>query len=336
MPAITDLACRLRQLREGAGLTQLALGRALGVSVPLISSWEKATPPPERRLELYARLFAVDGDDRQMIDPATMTPEQRRGYDELKAELLTLRREPSTARQPDHPLRFGHGQHITVVCAKPVGYENGVPRHPEFRADHNDAHSFADLDALIALLPLIGALNPTAAVTVGTADELTQADLTDHVIALGCVDRNGVIASLINRLGVPVRQLTRDATDPGGFLLKEPDGSRRECLSHVERAGDQILLKSDVAHFLRAPNPMNPRRTLTLFSGNYSRGTYGIVCALTDPKMKQHNAGRVARHLQAGPFYSVVSRIRVVANEVLVPDWTHAADREHEWTGTAA
>ena len=60
MPTVTALAARLRELRtrgwRGAALTQSQLGRMLHVSVPLISSWEHGTTPPDERLDAYARL----------------------------------------------------------------------------------------------------------------------------------------------------------------------------------------------------------------------------------------------------------------------------------------
>jgi transcriptional regulator with XRE-family HTH domain len=331
MSSVPDLARRLRQLREAAGLTQLALARELGVSVPLISSWEKGTVPPIRRLDRYARLFAsVAPGSAPPAAPAEMPADQRRAYEQLLAEFSMLREGPSAARPaPDHPLRFRAGQAITIVCAQraeaPESSEPGT-------ADHNAAHRYADPDALIALLPVVGALNPAAEIVVGPPEQFSEADLTDHVITLGHVDDNPVTETLTRHLGhIPVRQLVRDDDDdPGGFLVAT-DGDRIEHPAIINRVGNKTLLKQEVAHFLRAPNPLNKERTLTVFNGTFSRGTYGIVRALTDPKMTERNATHAAQRLRVHSTYSIVCRIKIVASAVVVPDWTTSDDRLHEW-----
>src|SRR5689334_23955963 len=59
------LAARLKALRteaDGGALTQSQLAKALGVSPPLISSWEspaKPDLPPGARISSYARLFCT-------------------------------------------------------------------------------------------------------------------------------------------------------------------------------------------------------------------------------------------------------------------------------------
>src|SRR6185312_3803586 len=90
------LATRLRELRSGGfgiPLTQPQVAAALGVSVPLISSWEKrhgATVPPAERLTAYARFYAtprsVDGERPRLIDDLTADEERRRL--DLEAELF--------------------------------------------------------------------------------------------------------------------------------------------------------------------------------------------------------------------------------------------------------
>ncbi|MEV6491422.1 helix-turn-helix transcriptional regulator [Actinoplanes sp. NPDC051633] len=68
MSSPSPLAKKLRDLRHAAGLTQGALGPALGVSTSTISSWETGTAPAEHRLDDYARLFATIRDGRAPLD----------------------------------------------------------------------------------------------------------------------------------------------------------------------------------------------------------------------------------------------------------------------------
>jgi transcriptional regulator with XRE-family HTH domain len=310
LPDSPVLAARLRALREAAGLTQSALGRALGVSVPLISAWEKGTIPPVRRLEAYARHFSPASEDG------------------LRTELLALRKTPETA---PHPLAFPAGEAVTIVGsrlpdAKRTRLGGQLDRvHP----DYIDAYKYADLDALIELLPVVTALNPAGRVTIGTAEDLPPDGLTEHLVLLGGVDWNPVTAELIKHLGqVPVRQRDRPLdADPGGFLVDEGT----ELVPRVAESGGHPRLIEDVAHFLRAPNPYNRRCTLTVFNGSFSRGTQGVVRALTDPKIRDRNAAYLARRFPSADTYSIVCRVRMVAGQMIIPDWTMSEDRMHEW-----
>ncbi|HVN13645.1 MAG TPA: helix-turn-helix transcriptional regulator [Kineosporiaceae bacterium] len=94
------LAGRLRELRAhslGVSVTQRQLAEALGISVPLISSWESpASPalPPEERLQALARFYAtprsLDGRPH-LLDVRELTQEEERVRRELIDELVQLR-----------------------------------------------------------------------------------------------------------------------------------------------------------------------------------------------------------------------------------------------------
>lgn len=349
------LAARLRNLRAGRALTQKDLGRALGASVPLLSSWENgiATPPPAR-LEAYARLFAADpppaGGRAQLPKPADLTGEKRERYEHLLRELIGLRGggavEPAEPAAP-HPLRFPAGQAITIICSElpedrrsMIGYAD--PQSPDFV----ESYKFADLDALIALLPHLAVLNPTSEITIGTWTGLTADHHRSHLIALGGVDFNELMQATLKLLTeVPVSQLGRPSDDDiGGFQIREESGRVREVRPRLEvpppaegadepadPAEQRMQLVEDVAHFLRAPNPFNRKRTITFFGGMYSRGSLGVVRALTEPELKDRNAEYLARRFQGATTYSIVCPVRIHAGEVIVPDWAEAGNRLHEW-----
>jgi transcriptional regulator with XRE-family HTH domain len=314
LPDSPVLAARLRALRESAGLTQSALGRALGVSVPLISAWEKGTVPPVRRLEAYARHFSPGSEDG------------------LRTELLALRTRTDDDPAP-HPLAFAAGEAVTIVGSRlPDGKRARLGQLDRINPDYIDAYKYADLDALIELLPLVTALNPAGRVHIGTAEDLPADVLAEHLILLGGVDWNPVTAELIKHLEhIPVRQLERPLdADPGGFVV-DPDTTGTEFVPRIVQNGDRPQLVEDVAQFLRAPNPYNRRRTLTIFNGSFSRGTHGVVRALTDSKIRDRNAAHLARRFPAADTYSIVCRVRMVASQMIVPDWTMNEDRLYEW-----
>jgi transcriptional regulator with XRE-family HTH domain len=335
MPSVT-LGQRLRELRVAAGWTQLALSKALGVSVPSISSWEKGTLPPPSRIDEMALVFAGARTDKPRRRPVDeLTDAERASYEGLRGELLGLRggSELETAGVQS-PLKFGTGEAITIVCSKlPDGRrkEFGDPRPSD--ANYIDSYKYADLDALLELLPFVVALNPTSQVVVGTADEVSLNDREAHLIALGGVDWNPVTADLMRFFEhIPVSQVQRDQDHDGGsFLVRQKNEKARHLTPRLTRRGNETTLVEDVAHFLRAPNPYNRQRTLTIFNGMFSRGSYGVVRALTAPKIQERNAAHVALRLNHFPTYSVVCRVKIVANEIIVPDWTVPDDRLHEW-----
>jgi transcriptional regulator with XRE-family HTH domain len=341
---VSRLAERLRELRSTGRprpLTQHALGAALGVSVPLISSWEHGKVPPVDRLEAYARLFAVAptvaDDDLRAARTGQLSDTERARFAALRRELLMLRNQtavgPPNSPEVPSPLQFPAGEAITIVCSElPDRLRSQLGYSSDQDPDYVASYKYADLDALIELLPFITALNPTSAVAVGISGELTTDDLTAHLIALGGVDFNAVTeAVLVDLAHVPVRQLTRPRDeDTGGFSVRTAEG-QREFKPRLRRDGDRTTLSEDVAHFLRAPNPYNHARTLTFFNGTYSRGSYGVVRALTAPKIRERNAAYVADRYRDVDTYSIVSRVKIVANEVVVPDWTLSDIRLHEW-----
>lgn len=342
MPGVIRLADRLKQLRvagwPGAPLTQPALSKALGVSVPLISSWEHGKVPPAERLAAYARLFAGSPQDAgaplRVPEPAELTAAQHAAYTALRQELLSLTGKPDSSAVAPNPLRFPPGEAITIVCSElPMQLRSRSGYVEVHDPDYVKSYQYADLDALIELLPNLKGMNPTNPITVGISRELGTDDLTAHVIALGGVDFNEVTEAVLSDLTqVPVQQLFRPTdADTGGFSITTADGGRVEHRPRLRQTGERATLSEDVAHFLRAPNPYNRARTLTSFNGSYSRGSYGAVRALTDPTIQDRNAGYIADRFPGADTYSIVCRVKIVANEVVVPDWTVDDCRLHEW-----
>jgi hypothetical protein len=90
-------------------------------------------------------------------------------------------------------------------------------------------------------------------------------------------------------------------------------------------------LLSDIAQFVRAPNPLDRRKTLTICNGIFGRGVYGAVRALTDAILRDTNADFVNGLLAQGDTVSVLSRVRIVGNSVITPDWTDPQVVLHTW-----
>ncbi|GAA2206141.1 helix-turn-helix domain-containing protein [Nonomuraea monospora] len=346
------LARRLRRLREGQWpglrITQQQLSRALGVSVPLISSWESAggTPrvPPLHRLEAYAAFFATrrslaDGVPR-VLPPAELSPEEREEQRRLLGELSRLRSdalraltaEPGKPAQragpPADPWHFPDGGRITIICSElpPSAHREVMRNVPDYVA----LYRFADLDSLFELYGHLRALNPRSPVSLRAVKELNADDLTNHVVLLGGPDYNDMTASMLRRVRLPVRQVSDWNGEKGPYFEVE---ARQRYHPVLQQAKD---LLEDVGHFYRGPNPNNIERTLSICNGMYARGVYGVVRALTDHRFSERNAAHLRARFGTAAAYSILTRVRMEGRIVLTPDWTRDSYRLHEWSMPSA
>jgi transcriptional regulator with XRE-family HTH domain len=340
MSSTDKLATRLRELRlagwPGHPMTQPQLAQALGVSVPLISSWEKRTIPPLRRIDGYARLFGAGRAGLRGEAPAVdqLTDDELVRYRQLLTELTDMRagaEHVSRSGEIRSPLQFPTGQAITIVCSElspnlrqRLGYSD--ERDPNFIR----AYQYADLDSLIELHGFVNSINPGNPITVSVPSELTTDQLNAHLVVLGGVDFNWVSAAILKDLvHVPVAQRERETdADEGAFAVH---GGSAEFRPLLVLEGDRRVLKEDVALFLRSPNPYNRERSATLCNGMFSRGTLGVVRALTDRDFRNRNNEYVSQRFRGRDTYSILCRVKLVANEIVVPDWALDEIRLHEW-----
>ncbi|MFL6126231.1 helix-turn-helix domain-containing protein [Actinophytocola sp.] len=345
------LARRLRSLRldglDGRRLTQNELAEALDASGPLISSWESRknpTVPPRERLEAYATFFAtprsVARAPFRVLPESQLTNEERGRRDELLAELTGLRdgaQGQESEAGVDDPFAGSHwhfppNQDITIVCsALPDDYLRAMPYTDPAAPDYVKLYKYADLDALLELFGHLRAANPLNNVKIITPDEVQTDDYTSHLVLLGGVDWNTITAELLRRLDVPVRQLTRENEDvPGGFLVSE-DGGEQRFEPVLRKAGGREVLIEDIAHFFRAPSPLNEERTVTICNGQYQHGTYGAVRALTDARFRSRNENYLRTRFAGAGTFSILSRVKVFLGEPVTPDWSSPDDLLHEW-----
>jgi transcriptional regulator with XRE-family HTH domain len=344
-----QLARRLRSLRlTGFGnrrLTQADLAEAFDMSVPSISSWENRhtpKPPTPEQLDAYATFFATErsvaNSPFRVLPLSQLTSDERARRDELLRELTRFRNgaqghEPGpTADDPfaGSPWRFPPDEDITIVCsALPEKHLKSMPYTDPNRPDYVDLYKYADLDALIELHGYLRAANPLSTVRFRTPAEVRVDDYTTHLVLLGGVDWNKITKELLDLLEVPVFQLARESDAvPGGFRVAE--GADQQLFEPVLRKeGDREVLIEDIAHFFRAPNPLNDKRTVTICNGMYQRGTYGAVRALTDRRFRDRNRNYVHTRFGDETTFSILSRVKVILGKAVTPDWRE--DLLHEW-----
>lgn len=347
------LAGRLRELREkrfpDVRITQRALGEALGgASAPLISSWEKglATPSPNW-LARYAALFAsdrsVDDGSIRLLRGNDLTRDEQAVSDSLFRELIDLREQAVRAQQtsqmedPRQALGgswyFRDGNPVRIVCAerpKEQQRTGTTPVNPT-RA-YGELYSFSNIDALFELFGHIRAANPRIDVQVREHSKLNRDDHAAHLVVLGGIDWNPLMRRVQKNLPVPVRQMSA-GDDPEKACFEVGSGDNiGSFYPELETDRGNPVLVADVAHFLRIPSPFNRMRTLTLCSGLFSLGTYGVVRALTDSRFRDQNEEYLRERFAGSAEYSILMRIAITNGiEALTPDWSEPSTRLYEW-----
>jgi transcriptional regulator with XRE-family HTH domain len=352
-------------------VTQAQLARALGssgkpVSVPLISSWESRRNPtvlPAFRLQDYATFFAtprsLEGENGRLLRLEEMTEEEQAARHQLAQELTRLRDDAAASGDPaldelaisglaargrttpeeiarslrSGPWHFADGQPVTIVCAQlPQDMLDQIPYASRDNPQYIEMYEYSDLDALFELYGHLRAANPTSQINLRPAPQLQRDHYADHLVALGGVDWNRATRRVSDRLQIPVRQVPDWDAPEGAYIeVSEEDGRKVPYRPVLDKVDGQETLREDIALFARAVNPYNQKRTVTICTGMYSAGGYGIVRALTDINFRDRNAEYLRERFASAGAYCILTRVIVENGEALTPDWTLADTRLFEW-----
>jgi len=325
--------------------------------VPLISSWESlANPviPPADRLADIAIFFAtrrsIDGKEPRLLGLEELTPPERAVQTELARELTSLRDKALAVASPSRDVsseaveiaaslntglyRIEPGNRITIVCAQlPSEMLQRMPYTDPLDPDFIELYRYSDLGALVELFGHLRATNPTSRVRYRAADRLGADDYSGHLVSLGGVDWNKATRSALDRLQLPVRQVSEwDQQEGAYFEVTEEDGRKVAHRPRLDDSGGQMILREDVALFARAVSPFNRKRFVTICNGMYGRGTYGAVRALTDERFRDRNMEYVRTRFADSETFCILTRVTVENNVTLTPDWTLPETRLFEWS----
>jgi hypothetical protein len=174
-------------------------------------------------------------------------------------------------------------------------------------------------------------VNPRNRFDIKLASDMDRAALYTHLILLGGVDWNELTRHLLDDLPIPVAQVARDDEAVAGAFEVTDHGATKSLVPILSFEDGRHVLREDVAHFCRAPNPFNRQRTVTMFNGMYGRGTHGVVRALTDVRFRGTNARYLEQRFAGTDIFSIVSRVSVPGGIVATPDWRDEHTRLHEW-----
>jgi hypothetical protein len=266
-----------------------------------------------------------------MLDVAELTEQEHDRMEELRDELLDLRDSAvSHARAPvsdeaQSMWHFPDGSRVTLVChrlppeRRPPSAEEGMLNYVRFAG-------LADLDTLIDIYGAVRAYNPTSRVVITAAQDLTQLDVSNHLVLIGGLTWETVTPWFSRVFPVPI-----EAGDPGegdAIVVRSPDGEERE-FNYTLVDGKLV---EDVGFFVRAENPMAPRRTLTICGGITTRGVRGAAGCFLDWGMRERNDQWLMTRFPKGSAYCIVMRVPVVNNDPLAPDLSKEENRLFEWS----
>jgi transcriptional regulator with XRE-family HTH domain len=344
-PAEAQLALRLRQLREGIGLTQAEMAKLLSTEIRVgaasISSWENlrtSALPPQTRLEPYARLLVThrrSGERGKLTSEDELNTTETEERDRLLADLDGLWENARGSQEQEAAaaiLRswfFDDEGPVAIICPEAPLQARGPLGDPT-DPNYTQAHAFADLDALVELFGHIRAENNSDyKVNFKLASEVRADDLSGHLVLLGGVAWNSLTRHLLRTLTrLPVRQIEVPELSTGEiFAVGHGKDERR--FEPEWAPDDEKELVEDVGLLARVANPYNSNRTLTLCNGIHSRGVLGAVRALTDVRVREANEAFLAERFT--DEYAVLMRVPVYQGEALSPDLRNPDSRLYEW-----
>jgi hypothetical protein len=352
-PAAKQLAQRLRSLRvkqwPEVRLTQEKLAGAFNAEEPVtpvtVSSWESQSSPklpPPHRLLAYARFFATPrsvASDPKLLPLEGLTEDERAVYEDLRTELLGLRRRAAGEVDEEEPTTgrswlFNDRGRVTFICAKLPDDQTGPLANPS-NLNYTELHAFADLDALMELHGHIRAENPLMTVYFKIPSEVQPDDYTGHVILLGGVVWNEITKELSKMAGLPVRQVIDPKLPFGDPFVAEVDGDKQEFWPKWADAKHTVLAE-DVGLLARVPNPLNSSRTLTICNGIHSRGVYGAVRSLTDAHLRDANEQYISKHFGNSGSFAMLMSVKVMRNQVMTPDFSSDGVVLYRWPQSVA
>lgn len=352
--AAVELAKRLRALRNSAlavKITQADLGKALGRSEALISSWERRidpVTPPAEQLSRYATFFStrrsVTSRPYRVLAESELNDSERVVRKALHEELLALRRRATmpdgrtplatlVGRGPWHFPEIGEDEPLVIVCPElPREVLLRMPQAQRTDLDYSELSRLTDLDALFELHGHIRAVNPDARVEYRSVSDMRRDDSTGHLVVLGGVDWNPAQRRVMTRIDAPVEQVSEDDPLRRGCFQVTGDTTLSFPPVIAAEGGKEVLIE-DVGYFFRGTNPFNHKRTVTLCNGMFGRGVLGAVRALTDKKLRDDNARYISETFGDADSYSILFRVPIIDERVVVtPDWTAAGTVLHTWS----
>jgi hypothetical protein len=218
---------------------------------------------------------------------------------------------------------------VTFVCAELPSSETGPfgdPKNPNY----TKLQTYADIDALIELFGHIRAENPEATVHFRTPPDVEPDDLTGHLIALGGVVWNEITGRLSEMANLPVRQVKDPPLESGEIFVANIDGHERQFWPKWANERKQVLTE-DVGLLVRAPNPLNANRTLTICNGIHSRGVYGAVRTLTDAELRDGNERYISENFGDAESFGILMSVQVIKNQAMTPDFNSPDVVLYKW-----
>jgi hypothetical protein len=230
------------------------------------------------------------------------------------------------------------GAPITIICGDlRMGDVQLGPLCDEENPNYAELYSFADLDALVALLSHLYSNNPNADIRFRIGSQVTPNDLSSHLVLLGGIAWNDVTRRLNDMLYLPVRQVVYEKIH-SGEVFEIIDGPNDNELFLPRWMGDDPgtadrpgVLLEDVGMLARFPNPYNALRVLTYCNGIHSRGVLGAVRCLTDRDVRDANERYLNESFLNSDSFLVLMRVPVLGGRTISPSLSSPGTVLFQW-----
>jgi hypothetical protein len=342
-----DLASRLKEVRIRADKSLRTLDRETrhgdtrlsktavdeminGVRFPrkaVMVAFLKACGVPDDRMESWQRVWdrVAPREARPPPRAATQVTPSRQGQ-AAAARHPSTKGEVAVARS----WHFSDSGPVTIICAQLPKKKTGPLARPN-DPNYTELLSYADLDALIELYGHIRAENSTMDVFYKLSSKVIPNDMSSHVVILGGIAWNDKTERLSEMASLPVRQIEDPAVQTGEIFVLERNGSKERFLPKWKNDGRTLV--EDVGLIVRAPNPLNSNRSLTICNGIHSRGVLGAVRALTDGRLRDYNEDYIVRNFADPSNFAILMRVSVIDGQAMTPDFRKPDCVLYQWAG---
>lgn len=135
---------------------------------------------------------------------------------------------------------------------------------------------------------------------ISTSDRFSSSALRQDLLILGGPVHNGVTRHFLERLGL------EELLD--GYAIIGKDGKRYEAQTAKIAGQEQVI--EDYGLVVRAPNPYNEKRRVTILIGSRTAGTLIAARSLIDPMIRP-----TARAIHSGESFHLISSSSAIDGE---------------------
>lgn len=236
---------------------------------------------------------------------------------------------------------------MSIVCPE-------APDPPSYARQDNLNYTrsakFADLDALLAVLEQVKAVNPKSPIRIMLLEELEELGelgsdfFRQHLIVIGgaAVERAAPTRAATRKLKLPINDkglFDRDIplpiarpipdTETHSYYGRVGKDEEREFRSQHDPRG---ALTRDIGLIGRCPHPFASGKTVTVLSGITSRGVHGAALCLAHPGVRDENERYLMDTFGSTDRFCILMQVPVLNDVAMPPELQRDTTVLYEWS----